>query len=218
MKSDYYIERVPKSAIKDLLYTHHYLKDISKDFRSGYNYALYKKSFTDVLNIGGAVGAIVFTGIPVPEIAVSAFGLAREDQDGLFELSRLCIHPGVQAEEYNITSWFVSKAIKQFRKDIKVRAILSYADGQFHKGVIYAASNFKYYGMTSANVADFWILNDDGTYTKKSRGGGKGLKGEYRKRSQKHRFLMVFDKSLKVLWKEEKWTNPQTVHPTPTGE
>jgi hypothetical protein len=52
-------------------------------------------------------------------------------------------------------------------------------------------------------------LNDDGSYTKKSRGGGKGLKGEYRKRSQKHRFLMVFDKKLDVKWKEEKWVNPE---------
>ena len=92
-----------------------------------------------------------------------------------------------------------------------MKAILSYADGKFHKGVIYAASNFKYYGLTSANVSDFWILNDDGTYTKKSRGGGKGLKGEYRKRSQKHRFLMVFDKKLNVLWKEQKWINPEKI-------
>ena len=103
----------------------------------------------------------------------------------------------------------MSRAIKQFRRDVKVRAILSYADGKFHKGVIYAASNLKYYGLTSANVADFWVLNDDGTYIKKSRGGGKGLKGEYRKRSQKHRFLMVFDKKLNVLWKEQKWVNPE---------
>jgi len=44
MKSDYYIQRVPKSEIKELLYNHHYLKDISKDFKSGYNYSLYKKS------------------------------------------------------------------------------------------------------------------------------------------------------------------------------
>ena len=212
MKSDYYIEKVERKEVEHLLLTYHYLKDYSKTFRSGYNYALFKGDSDCVLRpVGTCVGAIVFTGIPVPEIAVSAFGLEREDQDGLFELSRLCIYPSVQEEEYNITSWFVSRAIKQFRRDVKVRAILSYADGKFHKGVIYAASNFKYYGLTSANVADFWILNDDGTYTKKSRGGGKGLKGEYRKRSQKHRFLMVFDKKLNVLWKEQKWINPEKI-------
>ena len=44
MKTDYYIQKVPKSEIKELLYNHHYLKDISKDFKSGYNYSLYKKS------------------------------------------------------------------------------------------------------------------------------------------------------------------------------
>jgi len=109
MKSDFYIEKVERKEVEHLLLTYHYLKDHSKTFRSGHHYALFKGDPDCVLRpVGTCVGAIVFTGIPVPEIAVSAFGLAREDQDGLFELSRLCIHPDVQAEEYNITSWFVS--------------------------------------------------------------------------------------------------------------
>ena len=66
----------------------------------------------------------IFTGFPVPELGVSAFGLSRDDQEGLFELSRLCIRPDIQKEEYNITSWFVSKCIRRFRKDANVRAIL----------------------------------------------------------------------------------------------
>ena len=42
MKSEFYIDKVSKDEIKDLLYTHHYLKDESKDFKSGYNYGLFK--------------------------------------------------------------------------------------------------------------------------------------------------------------------------------
>jgi hypothetical protein len=199
MKSDFYIDRVGKDEIKDLLYTHHYLKDESKDFKSGFNYGLYRGSFTDILRVGSCLGACVFTGLPVPEIAVGAFGLERNQQEGIYELSRLCIHPDIQKEEYNITSWFVSRCIRRFRKDATVRAILSYADSSKHTGVIYRACNFQYYGLT-APKKDFYYA--DGT--KHSRGSIKGIEGEWRERSRKHRYLMIFDKELKrnLKWKE----------------
>jgi hypothetical protein len=204
MKSDFYIDKVGKDEVKNLLYTHHYLKDKSKDFKSGFNYGLYRNCFTDVLRIGNCLGVCIFTGLPVPEIAVGAFGLKRDEQEGLFELSRLCIHPEVQKEEYNITSWFVSRCIKRFRKDATVRAVLSYADSNHHSGIIYRACNFQYYGLTDAKK-DFYYA--DGT--KHSRGSVKGADGEWRDRSRKHRYLMVFDKKLKqqLTWKEQEWYN-----------
>ena len=138
MKNEYYIDKVKKCDVKDLLNTFHYLKDESKDFKvSPYSYGLYRNNVTDVLHIGGCLGVCIFTGLPVPEIAVGVFGLKRNEQDGLYELSRLCIHPNVQKEEYNITSWFVSRCIKRFRKDTEVKAILSYADANHHTGIIY---------------------------------------------------------------------------------
>lgn len=203
MKSQFYIDKVSKDDIKDLLNTHHYLKDESKDFKSGYNYGLFKHTDWECpLRIGGCLGACIFTGLPVPEIAVGAFGLERDEQEGLFELSRLCIDPEVQKEEYNITSWFVSRCIKKFRKDAKVSAILSYADSNHHSGTIYRACNFKYYGLTDSKK-DFYF--SDGT--KHSRGSVKGADGGWRDRSRKHRYLMVFQKELKerLAWKEVKW-------------
>ena len=198
MKSQYYIERVTKKELEPLFLTHHYLKDESKTFKSWYNYGLFKHTDWECpLNIGGCLGGIVFTSLPVPEIARGAFGLERNQQEGLFELSRLCIDPEVQKEEYNITSWFVSRCIKRFRKDATVRAILSYADARHHTGVIYRACNFQYYGLT-APKKDFYYA--DGT--KHSRGSVKGVNGEWRDRSQKHRYLMVFDKSLNVQWEK----------------
>jgi len=203
-KSAYFIDKVGKSEIKDLLYTYHYLKDESKDFKSHYNYALYSNSITDILHVGGALGVCIFTKIPVPEIAVSAFGLERHQQDGLYELSRLCIHPDIQKEEYNITSWFVSRCIKRFRKDANPRAIISYADSSRHTGIIYRAVNFSYRGMTDPKK-DFWIKQSNGNFIKHSRGSIKGLKGEWRDRTRKHRFTMVFDKTINILWKEQPW-------------
>ena len=195
MKSDYHIDRVNKSDAADLLLRFHYLKDISKTFKSGYNYGLYKNNEFCPLNIGGIQGVCIFTGLPVPEIAKGAFGLERNEQQGLFELSRLCIHPDIQQEEYNITSWFVSRAIKQLRKDTKVRAIISYADSEHHGGTIYRACNFRYCGLSDPKK-DFYF--SDGT--KHSRGKIGDAEGEWRDRSRKHRYVMVFDKKLELLW------------------
>lgn len=201
MKSDFYIDKVSKDDIKELLYNHHYLKDESKDFKSGYNYGLFRRTEWECpLRIGQCLGACIFTGLPVPEIAVGAFGLQRNEQEGLYELSRLCVHPDIQNEEYNITSWFVSRCIKRFKKDARVRAILSYADSSHHSGVIYRACNFTYYGLTDPKK-DFYYA--DGT--KHSRGSIKGAEGEWRERSRKHRYAMIFDFGLNILWKPQKY-------------
>ena len=195
MKTDYTIDRVTKSEAADLLLRFHYLKDISKTFKSGYNYGLYKKNEFCPLNIGGIQGVCIFTGLPVPEIAKGAFGLERHEQNGLFELSRLCIHPNTQQSEYNITSWFVSKAIRRLRKETNVRGIISYADSDHHSGTIYRACNFRYCGLSEPKK-DFYFA--DGT--KHSRGSVKGSEGEWRDRSRKHRYVMIFDKTLELLW------------------
>ena len=197
MKSDFYIDKISKKQSEDLLLEYHYLKDFSKGFRSGHNYGLFHKNDYCPLNLGGVLGVCIFTGLPVPEIAKGAFGLERHEQQGLFELSRLCIHPGTQSCEYNITSWFVSRAIRQLRKDTEVKAIISYADSNHHTGTIYRACNFKYAGLTDPKK-DFYY--SDGT--KHSRGKIKGSEGEWKDRSRKHRYVMIFDKNLKLLWKE----------------
>ena len=115
----------------------------------------------------------------------------------------MCIHPDIQKNEYNITSWFVARSIRMFRKDANIKAILSYADSAHHEGTIYRATNFKYYGLSDAKT-DFWIKQPNGSFIKHSRGSMRGLEGEWRPRSRKHRFLQIYDKSLKksIRWKE----------------
>lgn len=108
MKTDYEIRNITKQECESILYKYHYLKDIFKGFKSGVNFGLFKG---DVL-----LGVCIFTGFPVPELSKGMFGLERNDQIGLFELSRLCIHPKTQESEHNITSWFVSRCIKYFKK------------------------------------------------------------------------------------------------------
>ena len=193
-KNDFSIRVVNKRQCAEILLKYHYLKDFSKTFKSGYNYGLFLDN--------KICGCIIFTGFPVPELSKGIFGLGREEQEGFFELSRLCLIPEMQTSEHNLASWFVSRAIKLLRKSTDVRAILSYADCDFHSGTVYKASNFVYYGKTDPKN-DFWIKQEDGSYVKHSRGKMKGLEGEWRPRSRKHRFLLVYDESLKVLWKKD---------------
>lgn len=200
MKSDFTISPIGKKEAAELLLEYHYLKDHSKGFKSGYNYGLFRE--TELPSSEGLLGVCIFTGLPVPELAQSAFGLKRNEQDGLFELSRLCLHPEVQRAEKNLASWFVARCLRQLRRTTPVRAVLSYADADFHEGTIYRASNFQYYGLSDPKK-DFWIKQEDGSFVKHSRGKMSGLEGEWRQRSRKHRYLMVYDRSLNVLWNKE---------------
>ena len=193
MKQDYSLKLLTKSQAADILLKYHYLKDISKGFKSGVNVGLFKQ---DV-----CVGVCIFTGFPVPELSKGMFGLERNDQEGLYELSRLCLLPDIQTTEHNITSWFVSRAIRFLKQNYKVRAILSYADADYHNGTIYRACNFKYYGLSNPK-SDFWIKQADGSFVKHTRGSVKGVEGLWKPRSRKHRYVIVLDKKLNILWKE----------------
>ena len=108
MKSDFSISLIGKNECATILEKFHYLKDISKGFKSGVNFGLWN-------NKSELVGVCIFTGLPVPELVKGMFGLDRRDQSGFFELSRLCLRPDVQRDEHNLASWFVSRAIKHLK-------------------------------------------------------------------------------------------------------
>lgn len=198
-KQDYSLVLITKNEASPLLDKYHYLTGISRGFKSGFNVGLRHNS--------QIVGVCIFTGVPVPQIMVGAFGIDKKDQAGFWELSRLVLEPNHQSQEHNLASWFVSRCLKLLKQSTKVRAVLSYADNKFHTGVVYAACNFKYFGLTALKK-DFWIKQTNGTFRKHSRGPVKNLAGEWRDRTQKHRFLMLFDKKLNCLWEEIKWINP----------
>jgi hypothetical protein len=203
------IERISSRQVSVLL-PYHYLIKESKGFRSGYNYGGY---------IDGNLQAVcIFHSPSVPEIVKGCFGLQRTEQKGIFELGRLVKYP--DAHDGFVLSQFVALAIKQLRKDAEVNALLSYADSRYHTGFIYQALNFRYYGLTTPK-SDWWFLNEDGTYRKHHRGKVKGTAGEWRRRSRKHRYLMVYDKSLNVRWTEEPYPKSDNIEyimePTQAG-
>ena len=188
-KSDYTIERVNKETCREFLLKHHYLSRQGYGFRSGYNYGLFEG---DKL-----IGVAIFHTVSAWQTVKGCFGLKDKEQEGFYELGRLAMDS--ECKVPNLTSWFLAKAMRLLRQDVRPRAIITYADAEYHHGYIYQACNFTYHGLTSAK-SDFWVKQPDGTYKKKSRGKTVGFEGEWRPRTRKHRYLKVYDKKLKTLW------------------
>lgn len=191
----YEIHHISHHLADDFLKRHHYLAQQGNGFLGREQYGLFSKS-------NQFVGVIVFAGLSVVETIIGAFeGFDRHSsQEGFWELTRLSMDD--EAKEPNLTSWFVSHAIKMFRSEHYVRAIISYADSKYHHGYIYQATNFKYYGLTSQKTDFFEVVPGGGT-RQVWRGGVKGLEGEWIPRSRKHRYMLLYDKTLKVKWQEE---------------
>ena len=194
------IKRVTSREVT-LLLPYHYLIEESKGFRSGYNYGVYANNTLQAV--------CIFHNPSVPELMKGCFGLKRNEQEGIFELGRLVRHPNL--EKGFILSQFVAGAIKSLRKDTKVKALISYADSRFHTGFIYQALNFRYYGLTKQR-SDYWFEQPDGSFIKHTRGKVKGTKGEWRPRPRKHRYLMVYDNTLHVQWKEEPYPKADNIN------
>lgn len=192
----YEISRISYSLADGFLKRHHYLAQQGNGFLGKAIYGLFTKT-------NKFIGVCVFSGISVVETLIGAFeGFTREScQDGFWELSRLAMSDN--DKEPNLTSWFVSKCIKTLRKEEYVRAIISYADSKYHHGYIYQATNFKYYGLT-AQKSDFFESRGGGT-AQVWRGDVKGRDGFWVKRSRKHRYMIVYDKTLKVKWPEQSY-------------
>ena len=190
IKEKYFVKAISKYSSKKLLDKYHYLHKTG-GFRSGINYGLFDV-YTNEL-----IGVIVYHTVSAKEVAKGCFGIETYNLAGFMELGRLCLNP--HRHEKNITSYFVATSIKLLRKKIKVVAILSYADSEHHNGYIYQACNFEYYGLTSPKK-DFYIDLGNGNTKKLQRGKCRHLKGNWVDKSQKHRYLLIYDKYLKSKW------------------
>lgn len=192
---EYEVGRITHQLADDFLKRHHYLAQQGNGFLSKVQYGLFRKD-------GRFVGVVVFAGVSVIETLMGAFeGFERfSDQSGFWELTRLAMDDNTK--EKNLTSWFVSRCIKRLRQEECVKAIISYADSKYHHGYIYQATNFKYYGLAPQKSDFFEQLSGGGT-RQVWRGSVKGLQGEWKPRSRKHRYMLVYDNSLKIKWKEE---------------
>lgn len=176
------VRPITPSEAKVLVNKYHYLG--KKAFRHSFCFGIFENQ--------DFIGAIVFHGVSAPETVVGAFGLERNQQEGIFEIGRLVLRPDCNGK--NFGSMLVGRAIKQLRKLTNVRAIITYADSTFHNGAVYQACNFTYCGMSTIKK-DFWVNGKI-----QERGKTKGQEGEWKPRPQKHRYIMIFDKALSLKW------------------
>ena len=95
---------------------------------------------------------------------------------GLWDITRLVVSPKHQGE-HNITSWFLSRALKM----LKPKYVVTMADNRMHDGTIYAAVGFDYYGL----------LKDRGV---------PGLEDV-----EFHVFTKSYDPSIKCVWEKIKF-------------
>jgi hypothetical protein len=193
LKDKYIIKRISRNTAKKLLDEYHYLHE-SGNFRSGVNFGLIDKE-TNFL-----IGVVVFHTNSAKYIIKGCFGIDSFKLEGFYELGRLCINP--HRYEKNLTSFFLANAIKLLRKIKMVKCILTYADTDYHIGYVYQACNFRYYGLTD-HKKDFFVKQNDGSFKKLQRGKCRNLDGEWRDKSEKHRYLLLFDSELKPLWGEK---------------
>lgn len=193
------INHINRKTSEDFLKSRHYLALQGRSFRSGRNFGL---CLGDEL-----IGVAIFHGVSAGETIKGAFGLEKTEQAGFYELGRLALD--ADNNEKNLASWFLAQCIKLLRKETNVRAIITYADSSLHYGSIYQALNFKYYGLTTKKK-DFYVKQEDGSYKLQTRGKTVGVDGEWRPRTQKHRYMIVYDKSLTVRWKEQPYPKAAT--------
>lgn len=187
------VKEITAQQAKPLIAYYHYLG--AKGFRCSYAFGLYLDA--------ELAGAIVYHGVSAPETVVGAFGLNRTDQQGIFEIGRLVLNPIYNGENWG--SFLVGNSIKQLRKKTNVRAIITYADSSMHVGTVYQASNFKYCGL-SAPKCDFVVngkIRERGAINQFWFGQVERAHGEWKPRPQKHRYVMVFDKSLVLKWQPQ---------------
>lgn len=182
-----HIEEVSKLTAKNFYKKWHYLG--TTGFISSVNFGAYYS--------GELVGVISF-GSPNATEMKGYFD--RFNQDGWWEIKRLAMTDNCPK---NSESRFIAISIKLLRKWRKVVGIVTLADSKVgHTGTIYRASGFKYLGL-SAPKKDFYINGKI-----QQRGKVKGITGEWRERSQKHKFIKTYP--IKNLDKHERNTKTKS--------
>ena len=113
--NNYRIEKVSKATCAEFLRKYHYLSKQGYSFRSGYNYGLFEE---DKL-----IGVAIFHTVSAWQTVKGCFGLLNKEQKGFWELGRLAMDP--ECKVRNLTSWFLSRAIRKLRQEIPVRALIT---------------------------------------------------------------------------------------------
>lgn len=166
------LQLIPKRVALSCMERWHYLR--GKNFIASFSFGVFYNTCL--------YGCISFGPPSAWETVYGIFG--NKDQGGIFEIKRLALSDLLPK---NSESRVISIGIKLLRKSTTVRAIITYADSAVgHTGTIYRATNFTYLGLT-APKKDFWVNGKI-----QERGKTHGIDGQWKPRSQKHKFILIF--------------------------
>lgn len=195
LKEEYEIIEITKKQAKEIIKQYHYLKN--KDFLFMCAYGLYDKKTKELM------GCATFGRVNGISATKGWFGIGNgaEESKGLYELNRLVMNPSLNGG--NETSFLLGGALRRIKKDYNARAIISLADTDLHVGYIYQACNFTYHGMTDVKTDFYMQSENDKGFKLNPIGSTKDKNGVWLPRSQKHRYLMLFDKSVKVQYPQK---------------
>lgn len=189
-KNNFFVAKITRAQALDIL-QFHYLSKQGLRVRTGLNYGLFYKSLlhqNDKL-----IGCCLIVN---PSGSNVVQGMIQDSSDvTVRELGRLVLHPCVKT--VNILTWFVSRVFREIRKNKICDVLLSYADASIHSGKIYQSLSMPYYGLTTRK-SDFYFA--DGR--RHTRGAVKGQPGCWKPRTQKHRYLKVFNPKVLIKWKQ----------------
>jgi len=175
---DIILKEINNKEARVFLGKYHYLPAISK---SGYHLGCYLED--------RLIASITFSHVTRKEMIIKQ-GLKSTRE--IREVGRFCISTGYNKR--NFASWFMSKAVKEFKKlNNDVRLLISFADTTLHGGTIYKASNWIYDGETKPNYMyqspDGYLIHKKTVWDR-----AKKLNNSEEEYSKNHSYLKVWSK------------------------
>ena len=175
-KSDFVVDRIPYSEVKEWVLHKHYAHRIPP---ISHSFGLYRGGFLE--------GVITFGPPASHDLIVGAMG--EEYTFKFVELNRLVVNDGLPR---NALSYFVSQALKMLPRPL---VIISYADsGMGHHGYIYQATNWIYTGLSKPHQ-DYLPEGNTGAHPRTiSQESVEELRKKHNlvkvERARKHRYFM----------------------------
>lgn len=154
--SEYSVRQIPFGEAKPLIVAGHYTHSLTK---GRYCFGMFRGE-GGILGGEGLIGAAVFGQPSGRNVAASIW--ADGDERNTLELLRFFV---LDVTGKNAESWFLSRAIKQLPREVKVLVAYS-APGVGHYGACYQAANWQYIGPSKSGQ-NYFYLDRNGMYVNK---------------------------------------------------
>jgi len=183
------VKRVQRFHIKEFIENWHYSQSIN-GCKSTFHYALFDEK-------ENMKGAMFYGGMAM----ANQWKKFADKESDVLELRRLCC---IDDTPKNAESYFISRTIKDLKKNWSGKILVSYADKQYgHTGIIYKASNWELVEETKGAKMIEWnkkLYHDKSIRTKykpsKFNNNQLVLFGE--KETEKHNQIKPFAKKIIV--------------------